>query len=477
MSQNHPLSEKISEQKIKLAKGNPFIELAGSCRIGNGIASLPEEDKIKLSKKFEDIALKLKVTFFVPASGSGSRMFDALYDFIQSSKPKAETIEFVEHLISDIQNFAFYNKLDQDTKSDLKNGTIAIVNFIENILFEDGLNFGNLPKGLIPFHRYDNFIINPFQEHVLQGFSIAGENAHFHFTINDLYEKPIAESIRILTEITGIAAKADFSEQKIETNAFAFNESLHPIHDEQGDFITRPAGHGALIENFNSIDADIIFIRNIDNIQHRSHAKNSILTRKALAGALLELQNEIFEILNRLDKGDDYIEKLNSINTNFDLRIPENKFTDATFIYNLLNRPIRVCGVVKNEGQPGGGPFWIANEHGIERRQIIEKSQISGDAKQLAALVKSTHFNPVEIVCGIKNYQGNKFNLSNYSNTDLYFVVHKTHQGIPVQYIEEPGLWNGGMQNWTTLFYEIDADCFSPVKTVLDLLKPLHRSK
>ena len=475
MSQNNLTFEKISEQKLKLEKGNPLIELAGSCRINSGIASLSLEDKLKFSKYYDQLANKLNITFFIPASGSGSRMFDALYDFIQSAKPKTETIEFVEHLISDIENFAFYNKLDHNTKSDLKNGTIAIVNFIENILFEDGLNFGNLPKGLIPFHRYDNFIINPFQEHVLQGYSIAGDSAHFHFTINDLYKKKIAESIRILNEITGIDAKAAFSEQKIETNAIAFNEEFHPIHDEQGDFITRPAGHGALLENLNSVDADLIFIRNIDNVQHRNHAANSIQTRKALAGKLLNLQTDIFEILRRLDKGDDYIEKLTFLNNTFDFRIPENKFSDATFIYNFLNRPIRICGMVKNEGQQGGGPFWIIDEQGIERRQIIEKSQISSDAKQLAALVKSTHFNPVEMVCGVKNYQNQKFDLTKFTNEDLYFVVQKTHQGIPIQYIEEPGLWNGGMQNWTTLFYEIDADCFSPVKTVLDLLKPLHR--
>ena len=187
------------------------------------------------------------------------------------------------------------------------------------------------------------------------------------------------------------------------------------------------------------------------------------------------MQTDIFEILRRLDKGDDYIEKLTFLNNTFDFRIPENKFSDATFIYNFLNRPIRICGMVKNEGQQGGGPFWIIDEQGIERRQIIEKSQISSDAKQLAALVKSTHFNPVEMVCGVKNYQNQKFDLTKFTNEDLYFGVQKTHQGIPIQYIEEPGLWNGGMQNWTTLFYEIDADCFSPVKTVLDLLKPLHR--
>jgi hypothetical protein len=469
------LDHQAEIQKSKLAKGNPYLHLAGSCRLSNGIAALTDDEKKQFIRLFENQNKSIQITYFIPSSGSGSRMFDAVFNFLNTNSPSDETIEFVEHLINSAQDFAFYNKLPQNIKDDLESGNLDIQAFLKLLLFENGFNFGNLPKGLIPFHRYGNFIVNPFQEHILQGVAISGDKSKFHFTINQIFEKQIHESVRILKEITGIDFKHEFSVQNPVTDAIAFDENLNPVLESDGKPITRPAGHGALLANLNSIDSDLIFIRNIDNIQHQKSASHSITTRKALAGVLLKIKESIFKILSGIDSGSNQSEKISQLNSEFQLHFPTEKISDQNFIRDFFNRPIRVCGMVKNEGQPGGGPFWVTDSSGQLRRQIVEKSQIANDPQQLGMIIKSTHFNPVEIVCSIKNFQGKNFNLENFKNEDLYFIVHKTHQGKPIQYVEEPGLWNGGMEKWITLFYEIESDCFSPVKTVIDLLKPMHR--
>lgn len=471
------LDEKIAIQKDKINRGNPTIELLGSCRIDNGIVSI-SKDKMKEAIQYHEQKIKdLKVSFFIPSSGSGSRMFGSAYDFIGQDAPTEDTIEFIEHLINSIEEFAFYNKLPKQTKDELKSGTINIEAFLKLILNEEGFNFGNRPKGLIPFHRYGNFVINPFQEHILQGTQIGGEKARFHFTINAIFEAEIMHSIKILREITGLDFYFEFSEQDEASNSIAFTLEGEPLPNKLGELITRPAGHGALVSNLNQVDTDLIFIRNIDNVQHQDHAYQSAQSRKMLSGVLLQFQERVFSILALIDDGARYEELLDKLNSDYQLEINPSDFKNAKKMHALLNRPVRICGMVRNEGQPGGGPFWIKDNDGNISRQIVEKSQISNKSTQLMMLIKSTHFNPVEIVCAPKNYKGEKFDLNNYRDDSQYFIVQKTHKGIPVQFIEEPGLWNGGMAHWNTLFYEIDNDCFSPVKTVLDLLKPLHRSK
>ncbi len=471
------LDEKIALQKDKIYRGNPTIELLGSCRIDNGIVAITEA-KLKDALNYHEQKIKeLKVSFFIPSSGSGSRMFGAAYDFIEQESPSDETIEFIEHLINSIEEFAFYNKLPKQTKDELKSGAINIESFLKSILNEEGFNFGNRPKGLIPFHRYGNFIINPFQEHILQGTQIGGEKARFHFTINAVFEAEIKHSINILREITGLDFYFEFSVQDEASNSIAFNPEGEPLWAKDGQLITRPAGHGALVDNLNQVDTDLIFIRNIDNVQHQDHAEQSAQSRKMLSGTLLQFQDSVFKILRLIDSGAAYEKELAELNHSYQLEINPADFGNAAKVHSILNRPIRICGMVRNEGQPGGGPFWVKDNAGNISRQIVEKSQIPNKSNQLMMLIKSTHFNPVEIICAPKNYKGEKFDLNNYRDDSQYFIVQKTYKGSPVQFIEEPGLWNGGMANWNTLFYEIDNACFSPVKTVLDLLKPLHRSK
>lgn len=467
------LEEKIALQKAKIEKGNPKIELLGSCRTQNGIRVLNAEEARNSIQLYEARINDLDISFFIPSSGSGSRMFGAAYDFIENKNPGEETIEFIEHLINSIESFAFYNKLPESTKDALKTGDINIDTFLKLILNEEGFNFGNRPKGLIPFHRYGNFIINPFQEHILQGAEIGGDKSRFHFTINARFTEQIKHSIKILREITGINFYFDFSVQDETTNSIAFDEKGDVLYDE-GELVRRPAGHGTLIKNLNAIDADLILIRNIDNVQHNDHAKKSADSRKTLAGALLKFQDKVFAILHKIDNNTDFQDEITALNTTYNLRISTQNLSDPEKVKAILNRPSRVCGMVRNEGQPGGGPFWVKDERGYETRQIVEKSQISAKSSQLTMLIKSTHFNPVEIICAPKNYKGEKFNFEDFRDDSQYFIVNKTHKGKSVKFIEQPGLWNGGMAKWNTLFYEIGNDCFSPVKTVLDLLKPLH---
>lgn len=410
-------------------------------------------------------------------------MFEGLYNFLNTPVPDDTTLEFVEHVLNCAPDFAFYQLLPATVREELLSGQINLRAFIEFLIYKKdsmtyklpGLNYGNLPKGLIPFHQYPDYVTTPFQEHVLHGTEISGQDTTFHFTINAAFEAQIEQSISAIKSRFNLASDHYFSVQDPASDAIAFDHKFTPLRDGAGAFITRPAGHGALLNNLNKVQGDLIFIRNIDNIQHQQKNQHAIQSRKALGGILLELRELIFEIRRALEKGEETLPRVKRLNEEFDLQIPDEKTTDVPFLRNFLNRPIRVCGMVRNEGQPGGGPFWVEDEQGHLSRQIVEKSQIAHTPEQLELLVKSTHFNPVEIVCSTKDVNDTYFDLTKFRDDNLYFIVHKTHQGIPIQYVEEPGLWNGSMANWITLFYEIESDCFSPVKTILDLLHPLHR--
>lgn len=469
------MEHSVESQKQKILKGNPFIDIVKPCRIDDGINTITEQDKNKYAQYFEHVKANTKTAYFIPASGSGSRMFGQLYNYLDGNTNE-DTIEFIEQLLNNIQSFAFYNKLPQSFKRDIKNGTINIEALIKFILYEEGLNFGHLPKGLIPFHLYGKFIINPFQEQILQGVKVASENTQFNFTINNDFEKNINHSIKILKEITGVNFSYNFSVQDKKTHSTAFTEENEIALNDNQQPILRPSGHGALIDNLNAIDADLIFIKNIDNVQHYPKAKKSIHTFKVLAGLLLKLKQSVKQLLEAIDAQSSQIEIIaTKINETFNLNLSTAQISDTNFLKQHFNKPIRICGMVKNEGQAGGGPFWVKDDKGNFSQQIIEKSQIKNE--QLSILLHATHFNPVFMVCGVKDYRNNKFDLTQYVNKDLFFIVKKTEKGQPIKYIENPGLWNGAMYNWLTLFYEINSNCFSPVKTVLDLLKPLHKEE
>lgn len=468
------MQDKLDIQRKKILGGNPTIDLSDSCRIGNGISQFSEDDQEKLLSLYNSKKDDLDICFFVPASGSGSRMFSALYEFLNNPED-TEAQKASEDFINRINELAIYFYLSDDWKEKLAQGKFEHLELIEYLLTDSGLDLGRLPKGLIPFHIYNNYITNPFQEHLIQGTQIGDSASKFHFTINRRFQDQIDSRIKKLERRMNMNFVWEFSEQDPTTNSVAFTNDMEPAVDGNGMILTRPAGHGTLIKNLNSIDADLIFIRNIDNMQHGSKAANSTKTRQLLAGALLDFQSKIHNILKKVERGDAFASSMGAFNQEFDMRIPQQLIGDEDFVQGYFDRPIRVCGMVKNEGAPGGGPFWV-NINGNVVRQIIEKSQISDNPEQKKLMDSATHFNPVELVCAVRDHRGNKFDLEEYIDPDQYFIVNKTQEGQHIKYIEQPGLWNGAMAHWLTLFYEIDSECFSPVKTVLDLLKPAHQA-
>lgn len=461
------LEEMMNEQRKLVFENAPKVELVTPCSIQNGILRISKEDENRLSSNF--LAARYDVSFFIPASGSGSRMFEFLYDFFKHSDE--ENRMKVERFLNHINDFAFSRMIDPEVRLQLESGEMNLKDFAIYIVEESGLGFGDLPKGLIPFHTYDYFVLNPFQEHVLQICKSFSDRVQIHFTVNYDYLDEIKDAIRAITQISAFQPVVNFSEQNKETNSLVFLEDGTLVLDDQGNPKTRPAGHGALLKNLNSIESRFIFIKNIDNIQHLNHDR-SASTYAYLGGALLELsmflkdiwdapQHERFHLLRQLDM------KYNMFYS--DELIP----TEEEEINNWLLRPKRVCGMVKNEGQPGGGPFWVKRNGKIEK-QIVEKAQIAHDTEQMMTLVKSTHFNPVLLACDVYDFDGNKFDLTDYQDESAYMVVEKKMNGSQVRFVERPGLWNGSMANWITVFVEISAETFSPVKDVLNLLDNKH---
>lgn len=458
--------EKIKEQREKVFNGHSKVTLFAPCRIGEGILQLSEDEWKKAVKSFRKS--NASPTYFIPASGSGSRMFAFLFDYL--NEPNTSDIGSVERFMNHIQEFAFYQLLPNDLKTKVRENTIEAEELSLFLLGESGLNFANLPKGLIPFHYNEPFVLNPFQEHVLQGTRLSNGRAKFHFTIQPEFEEKIKSSISSLEGLTGKAYNVTYSTQSGASNAFAFT-SQGEIAQDEGEAIRRPAGHGALLENLNAIDSELIFIKNIDNVQHFNASDYSMETWSVLGGLLQKFRAELAQLMDDPDKA-----KLAELNEKYQFLSPVELNTVRTSddLIRIINRPVRVCGMVRNEGQPGGGPFWI-DDDGVVSKQIVEKAQISLHGEQFRLMVKSTHFNPVMIALTPYDLQGNKIDLARFRDDSKYFIVNKTQKGQEIRYMELPGLWNGGMAYWNTLFVEISQETFSPVKTILDLLADGHR--
>lgn len=467
-----------NEQKQKVQKGNPTLVLDHPCHINDGIVSIDIKEQLEFVRLFKGKLEEKDIQFFIPASGSGSRMFQFLFEFLNN--PNDENRSEAEKFINRIQDFAFYNKIPVAIRKQFESEKMELSEFIEYLLFNESLDFGNSPKGLIPFHKSGDFILNPFQGQVLQGVKIAGEKSAFNFTIQKRYHDKIQDSINTLISITGKNPKLNFSEQNPNTDSFAFDEELKvAIGIEDNEKVMRPSGHGALLANLNEINADLLIIKNIDNLQHIRKAEDAIRTFQFLSGIAFFVQEKLFSAIEELNKGqkNGAVEIVSNLNKEFQLyhsSINLEELSDRA-LFNLLNRPTRVCGMVVNEGQPGGGPYWVKNKNQYISKQIVEKVQISKDKEQYYKMLKATHHNPVEIVCGLRDFEGKKFDLSEFSNEDLYFIVEKDQKGQKIKYVERPGLWNGSMDNWNTIFVEVESNTFSPVKTILDLLDPNHR--
>ena len=482
-------------------EGIPFVKLENAAVIGNGILKFSEIEEKELIAFYDSKLKELDILKFVPASGAASRMFKALFSFLSAYNPAEETLDAYLNRTNDkdikkfsegLERFPFYQKvMDRiELKSDSQGE--KVYKFISELLGEDALNYGFYPKGLLPFHNYESSAATPFEEHLKEGALYASSNgkAKLHFTISEQHEemfgKEFMESGPKVSADTGIAYDVDYSFQKSSTDTLAVDMDNNPFRNEDGSVLFRPGGHGALIQNLNEQDADIIFIKNIDNVAVMKDAKAVADSKKVLAGVLLREQSKAFDyaaLLDTVDVSDEKIEEIkNFLSANLNVRF-SNDFGSKSntekinILKDKVNRPIRICGMVKNEGEPGGGPFWVTNGKGEVSLQIIESAQIDMSNSQQADLLKnSTHFNPVDLVCAVRNYKGEKYDLLKFVDEKQGFITGKTKDGKELKALELPGLWNGAMAFWNTIFVEVPLVTFNPVKSVVDLLKDSHQA-
>ncbi|WP_148235364.1 DUF4301 family protein [Fluviicola taffensis] len=459
------LKTTIELQLERLRAPQPSLNLVSACRIQEGIIALSDDKIVELAQSF--YRSNKKISFFIPASGSGSRMFHFLFEFLEA--PNESNSGYVERFLTHIEDFAFFHQFPLAIQKALRDRSMDLDAFVSFILNNKGYGLAHLPKGLIPFHKNGPFLLCPIQEHVVQGQLINQNSCSFHFTIQPKFQEYIQRQLEFLEGMTSRKFEVDFSVQNSATNAIAFDENFQPITNPEGDYLTRPAGHGALLENFKSVDSDLIFIKNIDNIQHFNHSSTSIQTQQMLGGLFLEVQGEITNLVtNFSDEG------WSHFNKNYQLfHESVNELSNSDKL-ELLHRPLRICGMVQNEGQPGGGPFWVEN-NGEVTKQIVEKAQINPKSDQVRVMIQSSHFNPVIMVCQGRNVDGTSIDLDVFKDENAYFKVSKSHKGQSINFVELPGLWNGSMAKWNTVFVEIPSETFSPVKSILDLLDKAHQ--
>lgn len=494
--------EIIQKQLNYFKNGIAKADLVEAATTQKGIVKLSETESQQKAAFYDDNKSNYKLKKFVPASGAASRMFKFLNEFLNDFKFEKESINDyiiqkknneLSDFITGLEKFPFYDEVNAKLKeilpdfetldSDAKN-----YYFIKTMLSSDYYNYANKPKGILPFHKYATHIATPIEEHLNEGtsYSSAKGNSFLHFTVSETHQNEFEKIINGIKNKVEKAAETEinisFSYQNKNTDTIAVDLDNKPFRDENGKLVFRPGGHGALIANLNNLESDIIFIKNIDNVI-QNNKEVTTLYKKALAGILIELQQKTFGYLNAIEnkKDVDLDEIIAFTNSNLNIKTPDD-FSNYTlenkikFIKNTLDRPIRVCGMVKNDGDSGGGPFWVRDTNGSVSLQIVETSQVDLQNPNQAAILKSaTHFNPVDLICGIRNYKNEKFDLTQFVDHESGFIVEKNQNGKPLKAYELPGLWNGAMAKWITLFVEVPLITFNPVKTVNDLLKPAHQ--
>jgi len=488
--------EQINAQLEAFAKGFPFLRLETAASIGHGIVAPDEQQRADCIKSWEDYKQQgHTIVKFVPASGAASRMFKDLFAFIDAPYD-APTTDFEKIFFAHISAFAFYQELNdaclrlngKDINALVAEGQYKAV--VKALLDKDGLNYGQLPKGMLLFHQYPEGARTPMEEHLVEAalYASAGGEANVHFTVSHehlaFFKQRVADKQDIFARQFGVHYNISFSEQKPSTDTIAVNPDNTPFRNPDGSLLFRPGGHGALIENLNDIEADVVFIKNIDNVVPDRLKAPTVEYKKIIAGLLVQLQSQAFAHLRTLDSGIYNHEKLEEIirfvQRDLCCRKADIKdMEDAELVIYLrekLNRPIRVCGVVKNVGEPGGGPFLTYNGDGSVSLQILESSQIDkSNEEYMKMFTEGTHFNPVDLVCAVKDYKGNAFHLPDYVDPSTGFISSKSKNGKELKALELPGLWNGAMSNWNTVFVEVPLSTFNPVKTVNDLLREQHQ--
>ena len=489
--EKHGLTPDAVERQLEnFRRGFPFLKVVRAASPGDGVMVVGDAEAAAAVARYEREADRLGIVKFVPASGAATRMFKELFEFVNEGKRG----KGIDTLLDNIGRFAFWPELkavlppDADDKATVR----AIV--------KDGLGYGQKPKGLVTFHAYPEGARKAVEEHLVEGavYAAARGVARIHFTVSPEhiagFETLLAEKVPVYERRFGIRYDISFSVQKPSTDTIAVNPDNTPFRQDDGTLLFRPAGHGALvdnqpfrdngkllfrpgghgalIENLNDLDADIIFIKNIDNVTTDARRGDTIRYKKVLAGILLDLQDRAFEYLKALEVGGAELEPIvEFIEQRLCVKLPADY--DSALLRAVLDRPIRVCGMVRNEGEPGGGPFWASNADGTQSLQIAESSQIAPADQPL--MKAATHFNPVDLVCGVRDSKGRKFDLRRYTDPATGFISSKSSGGRELRAQELPGLWNGTMSRWNTIFVDVPITTFSPVKVVQDLLRPQHQ--
>ena len=496
------LSEKgISEEMLckqleSFEKGFPFLKIEAAAAVGHGIVKPDDGERKSFIDAWNDYkSAGHRIVKFVPASGAASRMFKDMFAFLNAAY-NVPTTDFEKEFFENIKKFAFKEELCSKCKDNEGKKIMQLIaegNYkavVANMLEAKGLNYGQLPKGLLLFHNYDDGARTPMEEHLVEAALYASSNneANVHFTVShehlQLFKQKVAEKVEKYSKIYGIKYNVDFSEQKPSTDTVAANPDNSPFRNDDGTMLFRPGGHGALIENLNEIDADVIFVKNIDNVVPDRLKGETVEYKQLLAGVLVTLQEKAHRYLRQLDTGSyshqDLEEIIRFVQRDLCCRRTDIKeLEDADLVIYLrskLNRPIRVCGMVKNVGEPGGGPFLTYNADGTISAQILESSQIDKSNSDYMRMFKEgTHFNPVDLVCAVKDYKQRPFDLTKYVDKSTGFISSKSKNGKELKALELPGLWNGAMSDWNTVFVEVPLSTFNPVKTVNDLLREQHQ--
>jgi len=483
MRQRGTAPDDVYKQLDNFERGFPFAELECAATVYDGILQMEDDMADELLADYENMKAGKKVVKFVPASGAATRMFKELYTYLSDDSEEVHNKALM--FLQTLPKYPFYEALKNVMRQngyglehELEKGNYKLI--IGQLLNEDGLNYGNNPKGLLPFHRYADFVRTPVEEHLVEAalYAATDGQCYLHFTVSpqhlDGFKQLLERVVPVYQEKYGVTYHIDYSIQEPATDTIAVELDNTPFRDENGQLLFRPAGHGALIHNLNRLDADLVFVKNIDNVITEDRIAPTVRYKQILAAYLLQLQARAFQYLKAMEQGpiDNMLlgEILDFAET--DLMISLNDDYTQEYLMELLNRPMRVCGMVKNEGEPGGGPFWVDAPDGGCSLQIVESSQVDkNNPEQYEIMQKATHFNPVDMVCGLKNYQGEHFDLLKYVDEQSGFISMKSYNGRSLRAMELPGLWNGAMSDWITIFVEVPIETFNPVKTVFDLLK------